>query len=244
MGLRDTSGNVLVEPSYSFIEEPGKRVNSKLFIAKKEGSFGLIDSVNHIELEFNYDHITRIKSGGAQWFMLRNGKNACFADPQGKVVLKCDFEEIVPNLFFNGELAIKIKLDGKYGLMSASGDTILRAEFEELPFQMDLHSNEHGTLLRYKEGDKWGIIREPGVVLTEPLFDYILDENDIIDKGLLLVEADGKYGLLATANGKLITEVNFDKIEIIGEGEFVAIARREGVWYKIDVNGNSIETEK
>jgi len=140
--------------------------------------------------------------------------------------------------FYKG-IAICQNKNGEYGLISKYGEFICEPKFN------NINCYAFGDFLIYEKDSKYGLIDIHGNVVVNPIYDYIINQDDVsfgTEEGqiygfvndYLIVKLNGKYGLL---NKKLeqIIPCEYDGIYAI-EHEY---AMHTGLTYFIIENDQS-----
>ena len=186
-------GEVKIEPIYESLEEakPG------IYIAKKDGKYGIIDAEKKEKLPFQYKSITYQETSDMYIAedsefnsnMINNnfetkqkGILVDFNEEKGYFKLRQGEEYKYYNLKFEEKNVTDIlnfntlflsKKDGKYGFINKNGEVIIDYQYDDATEQ-----NEYGFAGIKKDG-KWGSINSKGEVVIEPT--YNLDDYLIID---------------------------------------------------------------
>ena len=180
-GLIDDSADVLIEPEYELL----KSLNSELWIAKRFGKYGLINSNNEVILDFKFLRIA--ESGDTDIFkaktkegynLYRIGSTKPLLSTHqkiskiynGKLITKnakswdlLDADngfQIIKSLNFDkvdfgGEGYWRFKVDGKWGLLDLQGNEIIPAKYDVL------NRVQEGKIV-VGNNDQWGYIDTQG----------------------------------------------------------------------------------
>ncbi|AWH86145.1 hypothetical protein HYN59_13955 [Flavobacterium album] len=136
--------------------EDATEIDNDYFIVKKNGKYGVYnETAKSIYAEVKYDTITPIGN------FLLNGKwgNLLYGEELSKLILEHP----------RGVVFIK---DKKYGVKKISGETILKAEYDEIIPQ------SYG-LFFFRKKDKWGFINaDKDKSLVKPKFDHMVAYTD------------------------------------------------------------------
>lgn len=122
-----------------------------------------------------YDYIEDIQeSNGSNWCVpVRRGNKyaLCEMDGQGTLLTRFDYDRIFR--YFGGYVSdFVVVQNGKKGLISQFGKTIIPCEMDEIYEMIDLDG-----IVPFRKGDKWGMAF--GTICTQPIFDelYISSEE-------------------------------------------------------------------
>lgn len=126
-------------------------------------------------------------------------------------ILNTDFENMIDidydEIYFNSSKYIRLKKDGKIGMVDTLGNLITKPIYDEIgPMFVEGH-------IRVKIGDKWGFMSEDGVLDIECKFDKVY----CFKEGLAPVCKDEKWGFI-DKNGKLVIDYEYDRVQKFSEG--------------------------
>lgn len=113
-GLKDNSGNVIVEPIYPKLI----RVGNSSWIVQKKNKFGLIDSSGNFLLQPKYRHVDRVLGS---FVKLGNDNDYALYDEEGKIILPPEYTSI--DLLFGG-MFLTYK-NYKYGVADFNGNILI-----------------------------------------------------------------------------------------------------------------------
>ena len=146
--------------------------------------------------------------------------------------------EALENIDENGnvwyeENILRIKQNGKYGLIDFNGKELLAPEYDEIT---ELEGIENSILIK-KDG-KIGLVNDNGSIIAEAQYTEIKNLGDTYKDGYITINEQGKYGVISTTK-KQILENKYDDIAQIYLKEYYLV--KEGGKQKlIDSNGNTI----
>ena len=120
-GLKDKSGNVVVEPQYKKLI----RLGNSSWIIQKGNKFGLIDTNGNYLVEPKYRHVDRVFGKYAK---LGNNKDYGLYNEKGEIIILPQYSRIDP-LF--GEMFLTCK-NYKYGIVDSTGKEILENEYDDI----------------------------------------------------------------------------------------------------------------
>lgn len=172
-GVIDTSGKIVLEPTYDYISFFGEGYayvfNGSLdkYNSPDKGTYGFIDAAGKLISDMQWDGADTFHEGFAS--VIKNGKTGCI-DTAGKVVVKPQYDYIGDfsggrALVFNGKLTdYGSPDDGQYGFIDTAGKIISKIQWEDAsPFEKDLAA--------VKADGKWGFIDREGNIVVEPRYD-------------------------------------------------------------------------
>lgn len=192
-GVMNTSGEILLEPSYDSLKE----TKAGIFIAKKDGKYGIINLSKEEKVPFQYEQITYNKI--ADIYVLEDSNfNSTVLNSnletkltgilvdldtiKGYIKMRVNDEYKYYNLKFEEKKEIDIfpsrtmflsKKDGKYGFVDKNGKVIVDYIYDDATEQ-----NDYGYAGIKKDG-KWGSIDSKGNVVQQPTYD--LDEYLLVN---------------------------------------------------------------
>lgn len=146
--------------------------------------------------------------------------------------------EALENIDENGNVwyeqkILKIKKNGKYGLIDFNGKELIQPEYNEITV---LNGIENSILI--KKGEKIGLINDNGSIIVEPEYKEIKNLGNTYKNGYITVNQEGKYGVISTTK-KQILENKYEEIAQIYLKDYYLV--KEGEKQKvIDSKGNTI----
>ncbi len=120
-GLKDTGGNVVVEPQYKKLIGLG----ASSYIVQKRGKFGLIDKGGKILVPIKYSHTSRLLG---KYLRIGNGSKYALYNEKGEELLPMEYSTI--DILFGGMFLTCKKY--KYGLIDYKGRVILDNLFDDI----------------------------------------------------------------------------------------------------------------
>ena len=125
-----------------------------------------------------------------------------------------EYEQVEPiinfdnnNLAWYEKNALKVKKDGKYGLIDLTGAQLLPCEYEEITA---LRGIENSILIK-KDG-KLGLVNDTGSIIIEPSYTEIRNLGETYKEGYITINEEGKYGVVSTTKMQLL-ENKYDEIK-------------------------------
>ncbi|MBO6244330.1 MAG: WG repeat-containing protein [Clostridia bacterium] len=194
------TGEVTINPEYDELKE----TKTGIFIAKKDGKYGIIDINKETKVEFNYVTITY------------NEKSDIYvADKEN---LESD---IIDNTFSVRQTGILIELNdnkGYFELRQSDEYKYYNFQFQE---KKPSEINTSNTLFVSKKDGKYGFIDKDGNVVVEYIYDDVTEQNQF---GYAGIKKDGKWGSIDN-KGDVVQEPTYDlddylKIDFIGRWHY------------------------
>lgn len=226
-GLLGRDGRVILEPEYDSLVPIPER---ELVIAKKDGSYGVLDYTGKEKVPFVYSWISHYYSDAGGLEMARE---EAYEDEQGTryrsrygflSFAEGDFFEVIPPVYdymssFVGDRAV-IGIQGKCGVIRRDGSL-------EYPIEYDsVNLYENGSLALWKE-NKAKLIDSDGNVIHSGKYDHITQFGSGYK-----IKKQGKYGFLNEQGEQLVPAV-YDYCSsygICGAGSFFSMeSYSEGV---------------
>ena len=192
-GVMNTNGEVLIDALYDSLKE----TKVGMFIASKDGKYGIINSNKEEKLPFEYSSITfsdkadlyvaedsnfNAKILNSNLDEKASGILSELNESKGYLKLRVDnsykyynfkFEEKQESDIFTSRTLFLSKKDGKYGFVDKAGKVVVDYIYDDA-----MEQNDYGFAAVKKDG-KWGSIDGKGNVVQEPT--YNLDDYLLID---------------------------------------------------------------
>ncbi len=206
-GVMDISGQVIIQAEYEELLE----AKDGVFIAKKEGKYGIIDNTNNTKVDFNYYGITYM-----------NKADLYIAESDSYI------NDIIDNEFTVRQTGYLIKIDEEKGYFELNQNS----EFNYYDFNYqekklsDIYPQT--TLFVSKKDDKYGFVDEDGNVVVDYIYDSVTEQNEY---GFAGIKKDGKWGSV-DKTGAVVQEPKYSLEEYL-------IIDFIGIWhYGQDLNMN------
>ena len=206
-GVMSTTGEILIDAQYDDLKE----AKVGMFIASKNGKYGIINSNKEEKLPFEYSTITF--SEKADLYIVED----CNYNAK---ILNSNLETKAEGVFI--ELN---ETKGYVELRNNDGSKYYNFKFEEKT-ESDIYPNK--TLFLSKKDGKYGYVDKTGKVIVDYIYDDAMEQNDY---GFSAVKKDGKWGSI-DSKGNVVQEpiYNLDDYLLI---DFI------GRWhYGKDINMN------
>ncbi len=128
---------------------------------------------------------------------------------------------------------LRIKKNGKYGLVDLNGKEILPAEYDEITV---LEGIENSIII--KKGGLVGLANDNGNILVDVTYSQIKNIGNTYKNGYITIDQQGKYGLIS-ATKKQILENKYEEIAQIYLDNYYLV-KENGVQKLVDSKGNTI----
>lgn len=184
-GEMNTSGEVIIEAKYQYLEES----QNGIYIARLNDKYGLIDNMQNAILEFNYTGITYNEKVELYFAEDAQSRTSVINDKQ-QVKLTGILSEINTE-----ESYIRMRIDDEYKYYNL--------ECEEKSSTEILKDN---TLFLSKKDGKYGFVDKKGNVVVDYIYDDATEQNEY---GFVAVKKNGLWGSI-DSKGKQIIEPNYN----------------------------------
>ena len=118
--------------------------------------------------------------------------------------------EALDNMDKNGnvwyeENVLRVKKNGKYGLIDLLGKEILPVEYDEITV---LDGTENSILI--KKADKIGLVNDTGSIIIECNYKEIKKLGDTYKDGYITIDEQGKYGVISATKKQILDNNYYD----------------------------------
>lgn len=251
-GVIDRNGKMVMKPTYEWLSD----FDGKVFIAKKEGLFGLVESTFAEISEFKFSTLEKLRKDPHLILGSLEEKRFGYMNVFGELVIPAQYTLARP--FSEGMAAVM--MDGKWGYINTSGKLVIPCEFSVVnPFSNGLALVRDGRfynflrkdgsrllekglaraypfsegLARVVENSRYGFIDIDGNWVVNPE----LPDADDFENGCALVRTSRGYGLL-NDSGNWAVEAKWD--EIVEWGSDYAVVRKKRDYGVVDFQGNTL----
>ena len=153
----------------------------------RNGKYGLIDLDGKEIIDCTYDNITTLK-GVEENLVVKKDNLVGVINNIGQTIVPVEYSDIKTLKEGYKNEYIIVDENGKSGIISTSGTVIVEPTYSEIKY---INSNE---LYAVKIDDKWNLINKKGEILNNSYDDYSYVKGDYV-----IVQKDGKYGIITTA---------------------------------------------
>ena len=210
-------------------KEQGKIVSKEYAVVFQNNKWGVINSNGEIVIDPSYEEMITIPNSKNDVFLCVYDVNYETGDYKTKVLnsknqeIFTQYEQIEAisnqdanqNIWYE-ENVLKVKKDGKYGLINLAGKQLTGVEYDEITSLNEVK----GVLKVTKEG-KVGIFDKEGKeILPTQLLEITNLGKDSKD-GFIVKNQEGKYGIVSYSN-EVILEAKYDEIaKVYGNDMYV-----------------------
>lgn len=131
------------------------------------------------------------------------------------------------------ENVLRVKKNGKYGLIDLLGKEILPVEYDEITV---LDGTENSILI--KKADKIGLVNDTGSIIIECNYKEIKKLGDTYKDGYITIDEQGKYGVIS-ATKKQILDNKYDEISQVALKEYYQV-KEDGKVKLINSKGETV----
>lgn len=199
----------------------------------QDKKWGVINTLDEIVIEPMYQEMITVLDKEKDVFLCTYDINEENGEYKTKVVNKenqeifTNYEEIeaLDNYNQSGnawyeENILKVKKDGKYGLIDINGKQILEPQYDSI----ETLKGPKNSIIIEKDG-KYGLVNNSGTIIIKPEFTKIEAMSEQYKDGYLTIDENNKYGLI-DFSGKQILENNYEKIEKIPGDKYFVIEEK------------------
>lgn len=215
-GVINRLGQWHVKPMYDVVGE----YSEGFFFAEQNGQYGYLDRSGNLVIPMQFDVASDFVNGRA--IVKKDGASA-YIDTLGRAVTPFGFDWLEP-IGKNG--TARMRIGEKFGLISATGDTIAPAIYDAL--------GEPGEgFIQAADGDKYGFLNQFGDTIVPFIYSYTSDaaSRSHFKNGRARVYQkigrDVKVGVIDTTGEKVMPAIFTGVGEL--EGALIAI-RKKDLW--------------
>lgn len=141
------------------------------------------------------------------------------------------------NSMWYEEKVLKVKKDGKYGLIDYKGNEILQAEYTQIE---SLKGVQNSIII--KKDDQVGLCDNTGRIIINTEYKEIIGIDEQYRNGYIVIDNNNKYGLI-DFNKETILETKYEEIKpVIGNNLYVV--KEDGKLKIINKDGNTVIENK
>ena len=234
----------IIKGVFSNTKETNK--DYEYFAVYSSNKWGVINQEGNIVIEPSYQEMIIIPDQTKDIFICMYNINEETGEYETKALnskneeIFTDYEQIEvlenfdknDNIWFE-EGVLRVKKNGKYGLIDLDGKEILPCEYDEITTLTGIEN----SLILTKDNKK-GLANDKGNIIIEALYKNIINLGETYKEGYITIDEQGKYGLISTTK-KQILENKFDEIKQIYLNNYY-IVKENGVDKIINSSGEQI----
>lgn len=226
--------------------ETGKISSQTYFVIYQDNKWGVIDSSGNTVINPSYEEMIVIPNNKKDIFLCTYDVNYETGEYKTKALnskneeIYRDYEQIEAiansdnsNTLWYEENVLKVKKNGKYGLLNQQGKEILNTEYEEIQALKGVKN-----ALKVKKDGKYGIVNDEGKVIVNPEYVdiSILGKDD--KSGYIVKGENEKYGIIDYSQNQIL-EQKYDRITNIYSNDLYVV-EQEGKQKMISKDGTEI----
>ena len=212
---------VMVIISIKKLLEPKETQNPILgyYSAYENNKWGVINNLGEQVITFKYDEMIVIPDNTKDVFIVMENVNYEEETYNSKLINKKEevlfngYEQIEAidnydenyNIWYEKNV-LKVKKDGKYGLINFTGSEILKCEYDNI-YSLKGTTN---SLILEKDG-KIGLASNVGDVIVKPEYKEVKALGDDYSYGYIVVNDENKYGIIDCSK-KQVLDVIYDEV--------------------------------
>lgn len=223
-------------------KEQGKITSKDYFVVFQNNKWGVINSNGEIVIDPSYEEMITIPNSKNDVFLCVYDVNYETGEYKTKVLnsknqeILTQYEQIEAianqdanhNMWYE-ENVLKVKKDGKYGLINLVGKQLTEVQYDEIKALEEIK----GVLKVTKEG-KTGIVDSEGKEILPMQSLEITNLGKESKDGFIVKNQEGKYGIVNYAN-EIILEAKYDEIvKVYGNDMYVVKQAGKQVLVKKD----------
>lgn len=223
-----------------------KQVSLKYLPVYTNNKWGVINSSGDIVIEPTYDEMIVIPDNTKAVFICTydvdytNGtyKTKVLNEKNEEIITGYEAVEAIENydesniIWYESDV-LKVKQDGKYGLVDFKGTKIAECDYTEI---VSLKGTSN-SLLTTKDGKK-GILDNTGAVILDNEYKSIQAISNKYENGYIVQGQNGKYGVM-NWNKTVAVEMKYETVKpIYGAGNYYAVKENDK-WEVVDTVGGS-----
>ena len=230
-------------------KEQVKITSKDYFSVFKDNKWGVIDSEGKIVIEPSYEEMINIPNSKNDVFLCIYDVNYETGEYKTKALnskneeIYTQYEQIEAiqnndenNNVWNENNVLKVKKDGKYGLINLAGKELTEFKYEEITAVPRIKN-----AFKVKENGKYGVIDSEGKLIVEPKYMEILNLGEDNKAGFIVKDENGKYGIIDYSNQPVL-DFKYDEISKI-YGNDMYVVKQSGKQILVKKDGTEVLTQ-
>lgn len=217
------------------------------FTVLENDKWGVIDNKGNSVISPQYDEMITIPNNQKALFICTYDVNEVDGTYKTKLInekneqLFSEYEAIEAidnyrelNVWYEDNV-LKVRKDGKYGLINFNGDKILDTVYDEI----DSLKGVKNSLIIKKDG-KVGICNNYGNIIADTIYKDIKSLGNNYENGYIIIDSNNNYGVIGI-DKIIIIEPKYEEIKYIGSYDFYSV-KVDGKSYLFDkVNMSTLQ---
>lgn len=208
----------------------GKLTSKSYYVAYKDNKYGVIDSDGYVVVDPSYEEMIIIPNNKKDVFICtydvdeeKEEFKTKALNSNNEEILK-EYDLIEPfinkdnkdNAIFEEEV-LRVKKDGKYGLINLEGKKLLDTEYEEITAIEGIKNS-----FKIKKDGKYGIANDEGKVILENKYADITNLGKDDKSGFIVKNEEGKFGVVSYS-GTQELEAKYEGIEKLHKNDMFVV---------------------
>ena len=227
-------------------KDKGNITVTSYFTLYTDGKWGVINSNGDIVIPPSYDEMITIPDNKTDLFICMYNVNyddgtynTKVLDAKNKEILQdYDLVEAIDNYDENNNIwyekdVLKVKKDGKYGLINNSGKELLACSYDEITPILGINNS-----YIIKQGDTVGLIDNTGKVIINPIYKEIKALGEGFKDGYITVNKENGYGII-DFTGKVILDNIYEDVKSVS-GDKKYVVKESGTFKVITSEGTVV----
>ena len=212
------------------------------FSALENNKWGVIDNKGNVIIQPTYDEMITIPNNQKGIFIcaydvtdegyktkVLNEKNEQLFSEYEQIQAIDNYDKN-SNVWYEEDV-LKVKSNGKYGLINFKGEKILDTIYDDI----DALKGVKNSLIIKKDGNT-GICNNYGNVIADTIYKDIKALGTNYENGYIIVNSENKYGVIGI-DKNIVIEPTHEQIKYIGTKDFYSI-KVDGKEYLFDATNN------
>ena len=209
--------------------DSGKISSETYFTVFANNKWGIINSKGETVIEPSYREMIVVPNNKKDVFLCTYDineetgeyKTKALNSKNEEIFTQYDEVQALENYDANNNIwyednVLKIKKDGKYGLIDLKGNEILNTEYEDIQVIKGIKN----SILIKKDG-KVGLVDNSGKQIIECNYSQIKNLGTDYKEGYITITEDGKYGLISYTKNQILKNEYQEILQIYGSDLFV-----------------------
>lgn len=227
-----------------------KTVVAKYYTVYTNGKYGVIDQNGKVIIEPTMDEMITIPDNKTDLFICTYNVNYDNGTYSTKVLnsknkeqfTKYDLVEALDNYDNNKNIVyednvLKVRKDGKYGLIDFSGKEILQAQYDEISVLQGVQNS-----IIVKKDDKLGLVDTKGNLIIDVEYSQISGIENDYKNGYIVKNSDEKYGLIDFNKVKIL-DTKYEEIKPVKSND-IYVVKEDGKLKVIKADGQTVIENK
>ena len=213
-------------------KDQGKISSKDYFASFKDNKWGIIDESGNTVIDPSYEEMIIVPNSKNDVFLCTYDVDYNTGTYKTKVLnskneeIFKDYEQVEAiqnkdendNLWYEDNV-LKVKKDGKYGMINLSGKELLTCEYDKIE-ALDGIKNA----IKVSKDGKYGIVDKEGKILLNINYTDVTNLGKDNKSGFIVKNSEGKYGIVDFV-GDVILETKYDEIEKVYGNDYYVVKK-------------------